>query len=85
MSGTYRHCTADEIAAMSKGERAAYQANRNAFDAEVAEHVAHGREHGWIDVGTAGKVSRFHMPVTLERGGQGVHRSTLHIGIRGAS
>lgn len=61
----YRHLAADELAALPDAERAKYQRERTAFDREVAHHVEHGRRHGWIDVGTKGKVVRFAIPVTL--------------------
>jgi len=61
----YRHLQADELAALSPAERKAYKAHRAAFDREVAHHVEHGQQHGWIDVGTAGHEVRFALPVAL--------------------
>jgi hypothetical protein len=61
----YRSLAPDEFAALPAPERAKYQRERAAFDAEVARHVEHGRREGWIDVGTGGKVVRMAIPVVL--------------------
>lgn len=52
----YPHHTADEIAAFTKPQRAAYEAGRRPF----------------------------RVPVVLERGGRGVYRDTVGLGLRGA-
>jgi hypothetical protein len=79
----YPHHSADEIAAFTKPQRAAYEAQRGAFAREVADLVATARRQGWIDVGTAGRVVRFNLPVVLERGGRAIHRGTIGLGLRG--
>lgn len=61
MTARYRLLAPEDVAALTPRERERYAAERAAFDAEVAQHKAHGREHGWIDVGTAGKVVRFEL------------------------
>jgi hypothetical protein len=61
----YRFLEGSDLAALPDAERAKYQRERVAFDREVAHHVEHGRRHGWIDVGTAGREVRFSIPVAL--------------------
>lgn len=80
----YPFHSADEIAAFTKPQRAAYDRERAEFDREVAALVADARRQGWLDVGTAGRVVRFSLPVVLERGGRGVYRDTVGLGLRGA-
>ena len=79
----YPFHSADEIAAFTKPQRAAYDRERAAFNAEVADLVATARRQGWIDVGTGGRVVPFYLPVVLERGGRGVYRDTVGLGLRG--
>ena len=80
----YPFHSADEIAAFTKPHRAAYDRERAAFDLEVWRHYCRAVWYGWIDVGTGGKVSRFSLPVVLERGGRGIFRDTVGLGLRGA-
>lgn len=56
---------AKEQAALSPRDVERYRAHRAEFDAEVEQHKAHAREHGWIDVGLIGRVVRFNVPVEL--------------------
>lgn len=76
----YPFHTADEIAAFTKPQRAAYDRERAAFDLEVADLVATARLQGFLDLGMG---QRFRLPVQLERGGRGVYRDTVGIGLRG--
>lgn len=46
----YQHLPPEDVAALSPKERADYQAQRQAFDAEVRERVAIARETGRVDV-----------------------------------
>jgi hypothetical protein len=78
----YPHHTPEELAALSPSALATYQAQRRAFDAEVADLVATARRQGWIDVGTAGKVSRLTIPVSLSHPAP-FYRDTADIGLRG--
>lgn len=57
----YRLLTDEEVKALSPKERAVYRSERKRFDAEVARHVRHGQEHGWIDVGTAGREVKYYV------------------------
>lgn len=79
----YPFHTADEIAAFTKPQRAAYDRERAAFDAEVADLVTGIRRDGGIQLQAGGRP--FRVPVVLERGGRGVYRDTVGLGLRGAS
>lgn len=52
-----------------------------AFDREVAAHVAHIREHGWIDIAAPGqRPYRLHVPVKLSHAM--AYRGTGSMGLR---
>lgn len=61
----YRYLPPEDVAHLPPKDAAEYHRERARFDAEVRQHVAHAREHGWIDVGTKGREVRFAIPVTL--------------------
>jgi hypothetical protein len=61
----YRFLPPDEVAALTPAERVKYTRERAAFDDEVVAHRLHIEQHGWIDVGTKGRVVRFNVPVKL--------------------
>jgi hypothetical protein len=58
---------AEQVAALTSPEREAYARHRAAFEREVADLVRHAAEHGWIDVGTKGRVVKFQTPNAARR------------------
>lgn len=74
----YPFHSADEIAAFTKPQRAAYDRERAAFNAEVADLVAAIRRDGGIQLQAGGRP--FRVPVQLTHDKGAVYRDTVGLG-----